>query len=89
LRKDGKVPFVEIARMFDKNHATVIHGLNVHELLTEQKDLSYKYFTAAIRDEIKLQERKEVRSLEDDVLHCHKISQLKMIKEKLKMGYYD
>jgi hypothetical protein len=83
------MPWVEIARMFEKNHSTVIHGLDVHDMLTKTKDLGYRYFTASIRDEIKLQEKDEERDIAKDVLSCRTYNQIKQLQQKIKDGYYD
>lgn len=89
LKQDARMPWVEIARMFEKNHSTVIHGLEVHDMLTKTKDLGYKYFTASIRDEIKLQEKDEERDIAKDVLSCRTYNQIKQLQQKIKDGYYD
>jgi hypothetical protein len=89
LKQDARMPWVEIARMFEKNHSTVIHGLEVHDMLTKTKDLGYKYFTATIRDEIKLQEKDEERDIAKDVLSCRTYNQIKQLQQKIKDGYYD
>jgi hypothetical protein len=89
LKQDARMPWVEIARMFEKNHSTVIHGLDVHDMLTKTKDLGYRYFTASIRDEIKLQEKDEERDIAKDVLSCRTYNQIKQLQQKIKDGYYD
>lgn len=89
LKQDARMPWVEIARMFEKNHSTVIHGLEVHDILTKTKDLGYRYFTASIRDEIKLQEKDEERDIAKDVLSCRTYNQIKQLQQKIKDGYYD
>lgn len=89
LKKNAIMPWVEIARLFERNHASIIHGYNIHELLTETKDLTYKYFTAAIRDEIKINDEEMVRDLSKDILSCRTFNQLKQLQTKVKMGYYD
>lgn len=89
LKKNAYMPWVEIARLFERNHASVIHGYNMHEILTETKDLGYKFFTAAIRDEIKIQDEDLERDLSKDVLSLRTFNQLKQLQTKIKMGYYD
>jgi hypothetical protein len=89
LKQDARMPWVEIARMFEKNHSTVIHGLQIHDMLTKTKDLGYRYFTASIRDEIKLQEKDEERDIAKDVLSCRTYNQIKQLQQKIKDGYYD
>jgi hypothetical protein len=89
LKQNARMPWVEIARMFEKNHSTVIHGLDVHDMLTKTKDLGYRYFTASIRDEIKLQEKDEERDIAKDVLSCRTYNQIKQLQQKIKDGYYD
>jgi hypothetical protein len=89
LKQNARMPWVEIARMFEKNHSTVIHGLEVHDMLTKTKDLGYRYFTASIRDEIKLQEKDEERDIAKDVLSCRTYNQIKQLQQKIKDGYYD
>jgi hypothetical protein len=89
LKQDARMPWVEIARMFEKNHSTVIHGLQIHDMLTKTKDLGYRYFTASIRDEIRLQEKDEERDIAKDVLSCRTYNQIKQLQQKIKDGYYD
>lgn len=89
LKKNAYMPWVEIARLFERNHASVIHGYNMHEIMTETKDLGYKFFTAAIRDEIKIQDEDLERNLSKDVLSLRTFNQLKQLQKKLEMGYYE
>ena len=89
LKKNAYMPWVEIARLFERNHASVIHGYNMHEIFAETKDLGYKFFTAAIRDEIKISEEELLRDITQDVLSCRTVNQLKQLQTKVKMGYYD
>lgn len=89
LKKNAYMPWVEIARLFDRNHASVIHGYNMHEVMTEIKDLGYKYFTAAIRDEIKVNDDEMERDLTKDVLSLRTFNQLKQLQKKVEMGYYE
>lgn len=89
LKKNAYMPWVEIARLFERNHASVIHGYNMHEVMTEIKDLGYKYFTAAIRDEIKVNDDEMERDLSKDVLSLRTFNQLKQLQKKVEMGYYE
>jgi hypothetical protein len=89
LKKNAYMPWVEIARLFERNHASVIHGYNMHEIMTETRDLGYKFFTAAIRDEIKIKDEELVRDIAQDVLSLRTFNQLKQLQTKIKMGYYD
>lgn len=89
LKKNAYMPWVEIARLFERNHASVIHGYNMHEVMTEIKDLGYKYFTAAIRDEIKVNDDEMERDLTKDVLSLRTFNQLKQLQKKVEMGYYE
>lgn len=89
LKKNAYMPWVEIARLFERNHASVIHGYNMHEVFNETKDLGYKYFTAAIRDEIKVNDDEMERDLTKDVLSLRTFNQLKQLQKKVEMGYYE
>lgn len=38
-----KMPLQKIGKLFDRNHATVIHGIRMHKRWSKQQDLEYLY----------------------------------------------
>lgn len=86
LSNRAKMSLVDIGKMFNKDHSTIIHGLKMHELLIDLNDITYKLRTSHLKDEFG--EIHVLRDLENDVLKCSKMSNLNIIKHKIKTGYY-
>jgi hypothetical protein len=78
----------QIGRLFNRNHATVINGLKIHDQFFG-KDKIYdryvKHYDLIFRPIIEVQKD----TIYDDVMNCHNTTQLRMIKDKIMAGGYD
>jgi len=85
LREEG-LTLYEIARLFNRNHASVIHGLKVHDDLISIKDRIY----LDTLEELMLifENYHEEHSLVEDVMNCFCLQQLKKIKFRIKNNLY-
>jgi hypothetical protein len=85
LREEG-LTLYEIARLFKRDHASVIHGIKTHNDLISVKDRIYM----EIVEELMLifENHKEEHSLIDDVINCFSLQQLKKIKFRIKNNLY-
>jgi hypothetical protein len=90
LRDEGW-NFSQIGRLFNRNHATVINGLKIHDQFFG-KDKIYdryvKHYDSIFKPSIE-----EVMLSKDaifhDIMNCHNTTQLRMIKDKIMAGGYD
>jgi hypothetical protein len=81
----------QIGRLFNRNHATVINGLKIHDQFFG-KDKIYdryvKHYDSIFKPSIE-----EVMLSKDaifhDIMNCHNTTQLRMIKDKIMAGGYD
>ncbi len=85
LREEG-LTLYEIARLFKRDHASIIHGIKTHNDLISVKDRIYM----EIVEELMLifENHKEEHSLIDDVINCFSLQQLKKIKFRIKNNLY-
>jgi len=85
LRNEGFTLY-EIARLFKRDHASIIHGIKTHNDLISVKDRIYM----EIVEELMLifENHKEEHSLIDDVINCFSLQQLKKIKFRIKNNLY-
>jgi phage regulator Rha-like protein len=85
LRNEGHTLY-EIAAMFNRDHASVIHGIKTHKDLISTKDKIYLDFV----DELQLLFEGEPKNfnLVDDVLNCYSLERLKKIKFRIKNNLY-
>lgn len=90
LREDGWI-MSDIGNLFNRDHATVINGLKVHEAYYK-KDKVYMRFVRKL-DEIFKPSVDEIMESKDtifqDIMNCHNTTQLRLIKEKIVSGWYD
>ena len=86
LREEG-FTFQKIGELFERNHATIINGIKKHKHLTKHKDYDYLINTKLYKEELQ-SDYIEPRSLEDDVIRCQDLKELKLIQERLIMGKY-
>ena len=86
LREEG-FTFQKIGELFKRNHATIINGIKKHKHLTKHKDYDYTINTKLYKEELQ-SDYIEPRSLEDDVIRCQDLKELKLIQERLIMGKY-
>ena len=86
LREQG-YSLIYIARMFGKNHASVIHGIRTHKNLTLFKDSLYTDLTKEVSNIF--DEPEKIHSLSLEVLDCSSLKELKLIKTRIKLGMYE
>ena len=90
LREDGWI-MSDIGNLFNRDHATVINGLKVHEAYYK-KDKVYMRFVRKL-DEIFNPSIDEIMIAKDtifhDIMNCHNTTELRLIKEKIVTGWYD
>jgi len=90
LREDGWT-MSDIGDLFNRDHATVINGLKVHEAYYK-KDKVYMRFVRKL-DEIFNPSIDEIMMAKDtifhDIMNCHNTTELRLIKEKIVSGWYD
>ena len=90
LREDGWI-MSDIGDLFNRDHATVINGLKVHEAYYK-KDKVYMRFVKKL-DEIFNPTIDEIMIAKDtifhDIMNCHNTTELRLIKEKIVSGWYD
>jgi hypothetical protein len=90
LREDGWI-MSDIGSLFNRDHATVINGLKVHEAYYK-KDKVYMRFVRKL-DEIFNPSIDEIMMAKDtifhDIMNCHNTTELRLIKEKIVSGWYD
>ena len=90
LREDGWI-MSDIGDLFNRDHATVINGLKVHEAYYK-KDKVYMRFVRKL-DEIFNPTIDEIMIAKDtifhDIMNCHNTTELRLIKEKIVSGWYD
>jgi hypothetical protein len=90
LREDGWI-MSDIGNLFNRDHATVINGLKVHEAYYK-KDKVYMRFVRKL-DEIFNPSIDDIMMAKDtifhDIMNCHNTTELRLIKERILAGWYD
>ena len=85
LREEG-LTLYEIAAMFNRDHASVIHGLKTHNDLISIKD---KIYLDYIEDLMLIFENyNQGHVLVDDIMNCFCLKQLRKIKFRIKNNLY-
>lgn len=88
----------QIGRVFNKNHATILHGLRVHKDLTSYKDTDYLAETCALQayldgaelpDISKVFKTQKDYDIKTDILKAHNMAAFKRIQRRVKMGFYE
>jgi hypothetical protein len=90
LRDEGW-NFSQIGRLLNRNHATVINGLKIHDQFFG-KDKIYdryvKHYDSIFKPSIE-----EVMLSKDaifhDIMNCYNTTELRFIKERIVAGWYD
>jgi len=82
----ARLSLTHIGVLFDKDHATVIHGLKMHKLFTSQNDPIYKHYIQPIIDELKF--TPEPRDLKREILECNSLDELFIIKRNIERNLY-
>jgi hypothetical protein len=85
LRSQG-MPLTEIGVMFNRTHATVIHGIANHDVWYKQKDELYLYYTLELRK--LFASPRYYKPLRVKVLECNDMEKLDRIKEQIRCNYY-
>lgn len=87
LREEGW-NLTDIGKLFNRNHATVINALKIHDAFYG-KDKIYdryiKHYDSIFNPIIEISKD----SIYQDIMNCHNTTQLKLIKEKIVKGWYD
>jgi hypothetical protein len=88
----------EIGRVFNKNHATILHGLRVHKDLTSYRDTDYLAETCALQayldgaelpDISKVFKTQKDYDIKTDILKANNMVSFKRIQRRVKMGFYE
>lgn len=78
----------KIGRLFNRNHATIINALKVHDAFYGRDKIymrNVKHYDQIFRPIIEVQKD----TIFDDVMNCHNTTALKIIKDKIMAGGYD
>ena len=75
LHKNG-YSMTHIGKIFNKDHASIIHGIRVHKNMIHIKDKYYKLFVDELDEIINMSERYDNRDIQMDVLKCTTIKHL-------------
>lgn len=75
-----------IGLLFNKDHATVIHGLKMHRMYMKSKDAIYLHHIQPIIDD--LDHKPQPRILRDDILNCESMDELLIIKQNIQRNIY-
>lgn len=86
LLRDAKYSLSAIGRIFNKDHATVLHGIKMHKLFTRQKDKVYEMLIEQVKSEIYITPKEY--NLKEEVLKCTSIKKLEIIKKQILENYY-
>ena len=87
LREEG-YSLTGTAQLFNRNHATVINALSVHDAYYHNDKVymrHIKFYESLFHPH--LEPPKD--SIFEDVMNCHNTTELRMIKEKIVTGKYD
>ena len=88
----------DIGRYFNKNHATVLHGLRVHKDLITYNDKYYLAETCWLQsyldgtefpDISKVYKTDKEYDIKVDILKAQNMATFKRIQRRVKMGFYD
>jgi hypothetical protein len=86
LLKEEGLNLSQIGRMFNRDHASVIHSLSLHKMFYK-KDVIYKEAIRVIV--VKLEKVKQVKPcIYQDVYGCNGLKVMRLIKERIASNYY-
>ena len=85
LRLQG-MTYQEIAGIFNKDHASVLHGIKTHKMFTEMNDSIYLEHTEMER--IRFEQLAPDYDLIHDIRTCYNMDMLKKIKFRLRNNLY-
>ena len=87
LREEGW-NLSDIGKLFNRNHATVINALKIHDGYYG-KDKIYMRYIKQFDDIFKPAVEVPKDSIFQDIMNCHNTTQLRLIKEKIVNGWYE
>lgn len=90
LREEGW-NLADIGKLFNRNHATVINALKIHDAFYGKDkiyDKSIKHYEVIFRPHID-EVLKSKETIFQDIMNCHNTTQLRLIKEKIVSGWYE
>jgi hypothetical protein len=82
----AKLSLSHIGLLFNKDHATVIHGIKMHKRFTKMKDSIYLHHIQCVIDD--LNHIPQTRNLRDDILNCESMDKLLIIKQNIERNLY-
>ena len=82
----AKLSLSHIGLLFNKDHATVIHGLKMHKMYMKSKDAIYLHHVQPVIDD--LDHKPQPRFLIDDIMNCESMDELLIIKTNIKRNLY-
>jgi len=82
----AKLSLSHIGLLFNKDHATVIHGIKMHKRFTKMKDSIYLHHIQCVVDD--LDHVPQTRNLRDDILNCESMDELLIIKTNIQRNLY-
>ena len=85
LKRDG-MTLSQIGRLFGKTHASIINGINKHDIYMKYKDSSYMLHTLELREQFVLPQY--YKQLKQRVLECVSLEKLEKLKEQIRCNYY-
>ena len=86
LLRNANYSLSAIGRIFDKDHASVLHGIRMHQNFSELNDKLYIELTERVREEIVVQPQSV--DLKQEILKCNTIKQLNVIKYQILNNFY-
>ena len=85
LKRDG-MTLSQIGRLFGKTHASIINGINKHDIYMKYKDSSYMLHTLELREQFVLPQY--YKPLKQRVLECVSLEKLEKLKDQIRCNYY-
>lgn len=76
---------IQIGRMFNRDHATVLHGIKIHKMFIK-KDFIYNEAIKSIV--MHLENVKEPVCIYQDIYGCKSFRMLNLIKSRIASNYY-
>ena len=87
LREEGW-HLSKIGRLFNRNHATIINALKIHDSYYGKDKIYMRYikqFEEIFRPSVEVPKD----TIFQDIMNCHNTTALSIIKQRIKDGYYD
>lgn len=85
LLKDQGVNASQTGRMFNRTHATVIHGLSLHNMFIKKDKLYHEAIKSIV---MHLEGLKEPVCIYQDIYGCRGFKMLNLIKDRIASNYY-